>query len=175
MLTIIHAKTRQAVRDQVKGNKRKLPLDLRPKQTRAIRRRLTKVRPARGRPVADPPARALSDHRARGEAPCELPRAEIRRQGVACCIVGRPCSCFALRRSDSSCFCGPRSLLLCLAPRNGTVAASSTACLCSAPSEPRAHRSILYSPCTRVFRVLEAATRSRRHSPAPPDARTRAS
>lgn len=42
VLTVINAKTRASLREHYKG-KKYLPLDLRPKKTRAIRRRLTKV------------------------------------------------------------------------------------------------------------------------------------
>ncbi|KII95207.1 hypothetical protein PLICRDRAFT_693459 [Plicaturopsis crispa FD-325 SS-3] len=41
VLTVINQKTRQSTREFYKG-KKYLPLDLRPKKTRAIRRRLTK-------------------------------------------------------------------------------------------------------------------------------------
>ena len=43
MLTVTNQKQRQNLREFYK-NKKYLPLDLRPKKTRAIRRRLTKVR-----------------------------------------------------------------------------------------------------------------------------------
>ena len=43
VLTVTHQKQRQNLREFYK-NKKYLPLDLRPKKTRAIRRRLTKVR-----------------------------------------------------------------------------------------------------------------------------------
>lgn len=43
VLTVTNQKARQNLREYYK-NKKFLPLDLRPKKTRAIRRRLTKVR-----------------------------------------------------------------------------------------------------------------------------------
>jgi large subunit ribosomal protein L35e len=42
VLTVTNQKARQNIREYYK-NKKYLPLDLRPKKTRAIRRRLTKV------------------------------------------------------------------------------------------------------------------------------------
>lgn len=43
VLTVMNQKQRQNLREYYK-NKKYIPLDLRPKKTRAIRRRLTKVR-----------------------------------------------------------------------------------------------------------------------------------
>ena len=44
VMTVMNQKARQSLRDYYK-DKKYLPLDLRAKKTRAIRRRLTKVRP----------------------------------------------------------------------------------------------------------------------------------
>lgn len=98
-LTVINQKTRANLRELYKG--KKLPLDLRAKKTRAIRRRLTKV-------SLDPTfwalnfhsetdshcgfllsflfarttARAIPYHRARSQEGYPLPQASIHRQGL---------------------------------------------------------------------------------------------
>ena len=103
VLTVTNQKQRQNLRDFYKG-KKYLPLDLRPKRTRAIRRRMTKVR------LPTPmslqylltsclsTARVVIEDAEADEARAELPPAEVRAQGrvdallalSVFCIEGSP-------------------------------------------------------------------------------------
>ena len=86
VLTVMNQKQRQNLREFYK-NKKYLPLDLRPKKTRAIRRRLTKVRCCR--PVSfdvyspfGTTARGVAEDAQAAQEGHPLPYPEVRRQGM---------------------------------------------------------------------------------------------
>lgn len=88
VLTVMNQKARQNLREYYK-NKKFLPLDLRYKKTRAIRRRLTKVRLA-PRPLIIshselhfPTARVLAQDREAGQERAELPHPQVRCPGMS--------------------------------------------------------------------------------------------
>jgi ribosomal protein L29 len=84
VLTVTNQKQRQNLRDFYKG-KKYLPLDLRVKKTRAIRRRLTKVRTFSLRGtyflMYMCVGRASCDHGETAQEEHPLPSAQVRRQG----------------------------------------------------------------------------------------------
>jgi hypothetical protein len=123
VLTVINHKTRANLRELYKG--KKLPLDMRAKKTRAIRRRLTKVRRPAGAVSSSggsfvmltlfpvflfPAARAHPDHRACAQEGDPLPEEAVHRQGLVVSLLS-PCGSRPGRNPLTSC---PFSIALVL-------------------------------------------------------------